>query len=121
MITRVGGDGYLAAGPEQLYRAVPDEALHVPFSQVLYVGDGSSDIPAFALLHQEGGTAIGVRKPGGGREWDAGGVIDSTQRVDTQVAADYAPDSPLTRALTSRWTRCPPRSHSADRTTVRNR
>jgi hypothetical protein len=34
--------------PSDVYREVPAEAWHLSFSQVIYVGDGSSDMPAFA-------------------------------------------------------------------------
>jgi hypothetical protein len=32
----------------EVYREVSAEAWHLPFSQVIYVGDGSSDMPVFA-------------------------------------------------------------------------
>lgn len=99
LITRAGPEGYASAGPQMLYRTVPDEDLHVPFGQLIYVGDGSSDIPAFALVHQEGGIAIGVRKPGGRPEWQASSEVGQDSRVDAVASADYGPDSAMTRAL----------------------
>jgi hypothetical protein len=50
--------------PIDVYRDVPDEALYVPLSQVIYVGDGGSDLPVFGLLNAHGGQAIGVYTPG---------------------------------------------------------
>ena len=56
----VSGKGCLNFLYSEVYREVPAEAWHVPFSQVIYVGDGSSDMPAFSLMREHHGTALGV-------------------------------------------------------------
>ena len=70
----------------------------MPFGQLVYTGDGSSDLPAFTVVRQEGGIAIGVRKPGSGLDWEAGRDLDDAT-VDAVVDLDYAPGSALDRAL----------------------
>ena len=48
------------------YRSLPLEVnkrhhkFRIPFSQMIYVGDGFTDIPCFALLKQHGGFPLGV-------------------------------------------------------------
>jgi hypothetical protein len=36
--------------PAHVYQDMPDEKWHVPLDQVVYVGDGSSDMAAFRLI-----------------------------------------------------------------------
>lgn len=42
-------------GQTFVYRDLPPEELHVPLTQIIYVGDGASDIPCFSLMNQEQG------------------------------------------------------------------
>jgi hypothetical protein len=51
--------------PADVFRHVPDEKWRVPFSTMIYVGDGASDVPAFELLARKGSLSIGVVGPGG--------------------------------------------------------
>ncbi len=97
--TGVGDDGAAGRRPEVI-RDLAVEELHVPFSQMIYVGDGASDIPVFALLDRRDGTAIGVRKPGLEGEWGRQSIASEDQRVANVASADYHEDSELLRSLT---------------------
>jgi len=55
---------------EELYRtpyrvndAIEQSARRVPFSRMLYLGDGPSDIPCFSMIKAQHGHAIGVIPP----------------------------------------------------------
>ena len=39
---------------------VPDDRRPVPFSRIIFIGDGSTDIPCFSIVRKEGGFAIAV-------------------------------------------------------------
>lgn len=62
--------------PTRVNDLVPRSARPVPFENMIYVGDGKSDIPCYSLIEQMGGAAIGVRKESqdddaeGPRLWD---------------------------------------------------
>lgn len=90
---QVDGDGRSFA-----YRDVSADQLHVPLSQVIYVGDGASDIPCFSVLNDEGGIAIGVYKQA--QAWSEQIQVSESQRVANLAAADYREDSELMRSLT---------------------
>jgi hypothetical protein len=42
---------------------IPEGTRRVPFRNIIYVGDGLTDIPSFSLVQKNGGTAFGIFKP----------------------------------------------------------
>ncbi len=49
--------------PFEVNRKVPEDRLRVPFDQMVFVGDGYTDIPCFSLIRGAGGIAFGVWDP----------------------------------------------------------
>lgn len=49
--------------PFEVNRKVSTEHLRVPFDQMIFVGDGYTDIPCFSLVRNAGGVAFGVWDP----------------------------------------------------------
>ncbi|MFA5489403.1 MAG: HAD family hydrolase [Candidimonas sp.] len=49
--------------PFDVNRKVAPEKLRVPFEQMVFVGDGYTDIPCFSLIRRSGGVAFGVWDP----------------------------------------------------------
>jgi phosphoserine phosphatase len=82
------------------YRDVPEEELHIPLSQVIYVGDGASDIPCFSLINEEGGIAIGVYKHDTAEQWSQKIQVSESQRLVNLAPADYREEAELMRSLT---------------------
>lgn len=85
--------------PQDVYRDVPDDDLHVPLSQVIYVGDGGSDMPTFALLNEHDGKAIGLFKADSPEKWSGHSDMHEGRRVQNLAPADYSEDSELMRSL----------------------
>lgn len=56
----------------------------VPFDQMIYIGDGLTDVPSMKLVRQRGGYAIGVYK----NPTDATYLVDQ-DRVDFYLKCDY--------------------------------
>lgn len=89
-----------ANSPDEVYREVPENELYVPIDQIVYVGDGGSDMPVFSLLHQHGGIAIGVYQQGEkAKDWSAQKKVRPAQRIHNLAAADYREGSELLRSL----------------------
>jgi hypothetical protein len=49
--------------PFEVNRKIPEDKLRVPFDQMVFVGDGYTDIPCFSLIRRAGGFAFGVWDP----------------------------------------------------------
>lgn len=76
-------------------RPVPEEEWRVPLAQVIYCGDGESDLQTFELLERHGGQAIAVAG-GDGFEPD---TQSRAERPATIVAPSYAEGSAAEAAL----------------------
>lgn len=50
--------------PYLVNRDIPAANRRIPFQNMIYVGDGLTDIPCFSLLKKEGGLGFGVFDPG---------------------------------------------------------
>lgn len=49
--------------PYLVNKAVAEDQRRVPIENMIYVGDGLTDVPCFSLVDKSGGTAIGVFDP----------------------------------------------------------
>ena len=66
--------------------SMPDDSKRVPFTNMIYMGDGLSDVPCMKMMRAYGGQAIAVYQPS-----NRPGVEDllSKGRVDFIFPADY--------------------------------
>jgi hypothetical protein len=92
--------GTLEAYDNSLINAfVPKDDRPVPFENVIYIGDGATDIPCFRLVKQEGGFSIAVYPEG---NEDAIAKIEALTeggRVSLIAPADYSESSAIDRAV----------------------
>ncbi|MEG4808138.1 hypothetical protein QUA82_11365 [Microcoleus sp. F8-D3] len=86
-------------GKTFVYRDVPAQELRIPLTQVIYVGDGTSDIPCFSLLNEQQGITIGVYKDSTPQDWSQEIEISQSQRLINLASAEYSEDSELMRSL----------------------
>jgi phosphoserine phosphatase len=88
-----------SSGSAFAYRDAPEEDLRIPLSQIVYVGDGASDVPCFSLLNDKRGIGIGVSKEHTADEWGDEVQLTESQRVANIAAADYQDGSEMMRSL----------------------
>ncbi len=55
----------LRSNPYRINDAISPDQQRIPFSQMIYIGDGPSDIPCLSMITGNGGTGIGVSAPSG--------------------------------------------------------
>ncbi len=99
----------LNSNPKDVNKLIP--SLRVPFENMIFLGDGQTDIPAFSLLNQYGGTSLAVYR----EEKKEDGTIDErataktyeagyklaieSKRAEQLLSADYSRGKPLKMAL----------------------
>ena len=88
-----------ANAPADVGRRVPEEDMALPMDQLIYVGDGASDLDAFEAVEQAGGVAIAVLHAGSAADWDAQGKMRPGRRVENLARADFRPGTELMRSL----------------------
>ena len=76
-----------------LNASMPDESKRVPFRNMVYIGDGLSDVPCMKMMRTYGGTAIAVWQP---ESRTAVEELLSHDRVDFIFPADYREGTALT-------------------------
>lgn len=69
---------------------LPQEKRRIPFKNMIYVGDGVSDIHAFETVRRDGGYAVAVYNPAE-PQFDQAEMLRSNGWVDMIATADYRP------------------------------
>ena len=84
------------ANDTDLNRSMPDDSKRVPFNNMIYIGDGLSDVPCMKMMKAYGGAAIAVYQ-----ESNRGKVEELLlrDRVDFIFPADYSEQSQLDRTV----------------------
>ncbi len=85
--------------PFEVNRKLPPERLRVPLNQMIFVGDGYTDIPCFSLIRKNDGIAIGVYDAADRDRWGRAWGFIEDGRVSNLVPADYRNDAALTHSL----------------------
>ncbi len=82
---------------EETYTFTKPEQYYVPLDQVIYVGDGSSDMSAFQLIGEGGGVCVAIDKPG--QTWSGYEDISERRRVHNLAEPDYTEAGELMQTL----------------------
>jgi len=84
---------------ESINTHMPLEERPIPFENIIYIGDGDSDVPSMTVTQHSGGNAIAVYKQGRtGQEkktYDVCKDLLQAGRVNFIAPADYSPGSKL--------------------------
>ena len=71
----------------------------VPFKRIIFIGDGSTDIPCFSLVKNLGGHSIAVYKPKTKGTKEKAEKLVKEERVNFIVPANYSKDSKIMEAV----------------------
>ena len=80
------------ANDRDLNASMPDDSKRVPFTNMIYVGDGLSDVPCMKMMRSYGGQAIAVYQPEsrtGVEELLAKGRVDYIFPADYRENTDF--------------------------------
>jgi haloacid dehalogenase-like hydrolase len=83
---------------ESINHHMPEDQRPIPFSNMIYFGDGDTDVPSMALMRKSGGHAIAVHPPGKTKHK----CVDlfKAGRVDFFAPADYRVGTDLFKRTT---------------------
>lgn len=88
----------LRTNPYKVNDVTPADMRRVPFSQMIYIGDGPSDIPSLSAVTSEGGMGIGVSAPFG--SFRKGYELARGKRITVgPYTANYKKDSDMRKLL----------------------
>jgi phosphoserine phosphatase len=85
--------------PFEVNRKLPPEQIRVPLDQMIFVGDGYTDIPCFSLLKQHRGMPIAVYDRNHEEKWGSAFQFVRDGRVANLHSANYREDSDLSNFL----------------------
>jgi len=90
-------------GKEALHQNInlhmPMAQRPVPFQNILYIGDGLTDVPCMTVIRKNGGYAIAVYRPGDSRGLRTCKKLLKAGRVDFIAEADYRANKQLDRLI----------------------
>ena len=81
--------------PQNIHENMPLSDYYIPFDQMIYVGDGASDMSVFYLMEDKGGIAIGVVPGDSVQDWEGYDDMTERRRVQNLAVADYSEESEL--------------------------
>jgi phosphoserine phosphatase len=81
--------------PHLVNEFIKEEARRVPFEQMIYVGDGLTDVPCFSLVNKNNGVTFGVFQRGHESAKQAFQRFLATDRVKSLYSPDYREDADL--------------------------
>ncbi|MCR5085661.1 MAG: haloacid dehalogenase-like hydrolase [Succinivibrionaceae bacterium] len=92
--------GCLSEGDDLVInKYLPDSERPVPFRHMVYIGDGSTDVPSMRVVKNSGGRAIAVYNPADPAGSDLARSLVQDGRADIGAAADYTEGSALDSAI----------------------
>ena len=77
---------------KKLNNFTPENSRPVPFTNMIYIGDGLTDVPCMKLVKYNGGKSIAVHKQG---DMETSYQLMREQRIDFFAEADYSADKEL--------------------------
>ncbi|MDQ6974445.1 MAG: HAD family hydrolase [Mariprofundaceae bacterium] len=85
--------------PFEVNKKVAKDQLRIPSQQMIFVGDGYTDIPCFSLIKKNGGIPIAVYDRQHTEKWGNAFQFVADGRVSNLLSANYQQGSDLTNFL----------------------
>jgi 2-hydroxy-3-keto-5-methylthiopentenyl-1-phosphate phosphatase len=90
--------GREAAG-ESINEYMPEAERPIPFTHMLYIGDGLTDVPCMTVTKKYGGFAVAVHNPAAAASIETCRELVRAERIDYFAAADYRPGRVLEKRV----------------------
>ena len=80
---------------EPINNSIPRHKKKIPFSNIIYIGDGDTDVPSMKVTMQQGGRSIAVYNPGDKEKERECKKLQLQNRTNYYAPADYSKDGRL--------------------------
>lgn len=94
---RISKGAFELSDSQNVNKHVPESQKHAPFRNMIYIGDGTTDIPCMQLVKSKGGESIAVYPDAQNRK--IAEELLATDRVSFIEKADYSANSPLDKCV----------------------
>lgn len=84
---------------KKINQFIPEEERPVPFKQMIYFGDGATDIPCMKMVKEHGGHSIAVYAPGNETKRRNALQLITDNRVNFVCPADYTEEGEICRVV----------------------
>ncbi len=78
---------------------MPEELRPIPFENMIYIGDGLTDVPSMALIKKQNGHAVSVYPRGSKKQREVSKDLLAAKRVDFIAEANYTKTSVLFKRI----------------------
>ena len=92
---------FSARDNKQVNESMSEDKKRIPFSHMIYFGDGDTDVPCMKIVGMFGGHSIAVYDPENERKRATAAKLKRQGRVAFAVPAVYTPDAPAYRVVTA--------------------
>ena len=92
---------FSARDNKQVNESIADDKKRIPFTHMIYFGDGDTDVPCMKIVGMFGGHSIAVYDPQNERKKATAAKLKRQGRVAFAVPAVYTPDAPAYRVVTA--------------------
>ena len=92
---------FSARDNKQVNESMAEDKKRIPFSQMIYFGDGDTDVPCMKIVGMFGGHSIAVFDPQNERKQATAAKLKRQGRVAFAVPAVYTEQSPAYRVVTA--------------------
>ena len=92
---------FSARDNKQVNESMAEEKKRIPFSHMIYFGDGDTDVPCMKIVGMFGGHSIAVYDPQNERKKATAAKLKRQGRVAFAVPAVYTQDAPAYRVVTA--------------------
>ena len=89
------------ADSEGVNKYTKKEDRRIPFSRMVYFGDGETDVPCMKLVKEMGGHSIAVYKPRNSDKKQRSDKLIAEDRVNFVCPADYTKDKEIYKVVTT--------------------
>lgn len=90
--------GILDINDDKVNDYIPEDKLHIPFRNIVYIGDSDTDIPCMKLVNVNGGHSIGVYDPNTNDKTKVFKMMREN-RIRYYAPADYSKDKELDKLI----------------------